>query len=99
MVSKPNLSVTCLLCLWETNSKPQWRELLEDVLIFLIRQLLVTDLKDITKCTLSGAIDIVKSFNKDKLEQWKAKVRNGLGKKDWSDLIAHRLYHLLLISF
>jgi hypothetical protein len=78
-----------------------WRYLLSDVLMFLTRELAATDMKSsvIASPNLERADDIVKGFNKDELEQWKAGVQNGVEKNDWTDLIVHRTSRLPLISF
>jgi hypothetical protein len=39
-----------------------------------------------------SADDIVKGFNRDEVEEWKAGVRRGVETNDWSGLITHRTY-------
>ena len=48
----------------------------------------------IANLTLGYADDMVKSFNEDKLEQWKVGMRNGVKNNDWVDLLARRMYIL-----
>ena len=82
--------------MWQARSKKAgdddalWGELAKDVLMHTSH--LDIDYNMIVPQTLEGAERLVKRFKKAEFEQWKAGVRTGVERKDWSDLIAHRMY-------
>jgi hypothetical protein len=71
-----------------------WRDILSNVLTDLTQELASTDMRDsvIANLTREHANDIVKSFNKDRLEEWKVGLRNCVKSKDWTDLVLRRMY-------
>jgi len=71
-----------------------WLDLLSEILSHLTAELAFTNMKGsvIASPNFERADDIVKSFNKDELEQWKVGMRNGVEKNNWIELIAHRTY-------
>ena len=81
----------------------RWQSLLVDVMIYLTSELEATDMKgSVIACTfLTRALEMVKSFNNDVFEQWKAGVRDGVEKNCWKGLMEHRTnplpayFHLL----
>ncbi len=71
-----------------------WQNTLSTFFMVLTLELASTDMRDsvIANLTPERADDIVKNFNKDQLEEWKAGVRNGVKSKDWTDLVLRRMY-------
>jgi hypothetical protein len=71
-----------------------WWDILLDILMHLTQELTSTNMKGniIANLTFKRADDIIKSFNKDKLEQWKVGVWNGVKGNDWIDLLACCMY-------
>jgi hypothetical protein len=71
-----------------------WLRLFSDVLMRLTMELATTDMKSkfIASPNLNHSYDLVKSFNKEEVEQWKAGTRSGVERDDWADLIKHRTY-------
>ena len=72
----------------DTADDSLWLGILSDVLMELTRELASTDV--ITNITFDRADDIVKSFNKDQLEEWKVDVRNAVRSGCWNDLLERR---------
>ena len=72
----------------DTADDSLWLGILSDVLMELTRDLASTDV--ITNITFDRADDIVKSFNKDQLEEWKVDVRNAVRSGCWNDLLERR---------
>ena len=68
-----------------------WQQLFVEVLKCLTRALAATDAIIATPSD-DSADDIVKGFNKDEVEEWKAGVWRGVETDDWSGLITHRTY-------
>jgi hypothetical protein len=83
------------------DDNSQWRDLFSDVLMSLTLRLATTDLKTsiIPPQDLDGSDNIVKGFNNDDLREWKDGVQKGVKEDDWTDLIAHRMYHSAPESF
>jgi hypothetical protein len=75
-------------------TNPCGRDILSNVLTDLTQELASTDMRDsvIANLTREHANDIVKSFNKDRLEEWKVGLRNCVKSKDWTDLVLRRMY-------
>ncbi len=73
-----------------------WLGLFSDVLMNITQELAATGIRgSVIACpSMRRANEIVESFNKDELEEWKAAVQNGVEKGDWTDLIEHRMYIL-----
>ena len=71
-----------------------WPSILSDVLTHLMLELVSTDMKNkvITDLTLDHANKIVKSFDKDQLEEWKVGTQNGVKGKGWTNLIECHTY-------
>ena len=44
--------------------------------------------------SILDAVDIVKEFSLEEMEQWESGVENGYKNNDWYDLITHRTYIL-----
>jgi hypothetical protein len=99
---KVNMGKVSAMGMWRFRIKnaeddSEWRGLLSDVLLFITRELADTDVV-IDRPAIDQAPDIVASFNEDELEEWKAAVRNGVEKGDWTDLIEHRMNFLWIIG-
>jgi hypothetical protein len=63
---------------------PRWRMLISDVLIHLVRELDKSNMKD--------SFNRFNRLDDDGLTEWKAGVRDGVEKNDWTALIVHRAY-------
>ena len=77
-----------------------WLYLLSDVLDVLTGALASTNLKGniIKSPNFDGAEELVKRFNNEVFEEWKAGVREGVENNDWGRLISHRMTSFPLIS-
>ena len=84
--------------LWRTrinmaigDASSRWRTLISNVLSRLMRELEATNMKD-SFINSSDANAIVERLDDDGLQGWKAGVRDGVEKNDWTTLIWNRTH-------
>ena len=70
-------------------------ELLSMILSALTKALSTTDAKATILAELNGseADNLLQSFNPQERKEWETGLRKGVERRDWSDLITHRMYN------